>query len=74
MESLVLKKRLHTDVVNKRFLYEVAIGHKEHRIWFPWCIVGADFPERYPIRSVLSVSYYGDKFREVVDWIGSIHS
>ena len=74
MESLVLKKRLHTDVVNKRFLYEVAIGHNEHRIWFPWCIVGADFPECYPIRSVLAVSYYGDKFREVVEWIGSIHN
>ena len=69
MDKLTLIKRTQTDVVNKRFKYLCQTGRKQ--VWFPWSIAGHTFPERYPIGSIISVSYYGND-PMTVDWIGSI--
>ena len=71
MDKLILIKRTQTDVVNKRFKYLCQTGRKQ--VWFPWSIAGHTFPERYPIGSIISVSYYGDD-PSTIDWVGSIKS
>lgn len=72
MESLRLNKHLCTDFKSRMFMYSVDVQGTKCNMWFPWSIVGVDFPERYPVGSELSVSYYRGKFRDTVDWIGSI--
>lgn len=72
MDNIKLIKLETTDVLNRRFNYLVEIDGKIRNLWFPWSIVSHTFPKQYPEGSELSVSYYGDRWRHTVDWIGSI--
>ena len=72
MENIKLIKLNTTDTVNRRFSYIVQIGNIQRELWFPWSIVSHTFAKQYPEGSKLSVSYYGDRWRHTVDWIGSI--
>lgn len=72
MENIKLIKLKNTDVLNRRFKYTVDIDGKIRDLWFPWSIVSHTFPQQYPEGSEISVSYYGDRWRHTVDWIGSI--
>lgn len=72
MENIKLIKLNTTDTVNRRFSYIVQIENIQRELWFPWSIVSHTFPKQYPEGSELSVSYYGDRWRHTVDWIGSI--
>lgn len=74
MDNVYLIKHTKTDVKNKRFGYDVLINNNiSKELWFPWYIVGHTFPYAYPEGSEISVSYFGDKFRDTVDWIGRIN-
>lgn len=72
MDNIKLIKLETTDVLNRRFNYLVEIDGKIRNLWFPWSIVSHTFPQQYPEGSEISVSYYGDRWRHTVDWIGSI--
>lgn len=72
MENIRLIKLKTTDVLNRRFNYTVEIDGKIRELWFPWSIVSHTFPQQYPEGSEITVSYYGDRWRHTVDWIGSI--
>lgn len=74
MESLTLNKFKGIDNYRKEFIYEVIIeGEKSpYNIRFPFYIVGYDFPKRFSIGETISVSYFGDTYRQTVDWIGTI--
>ena len=72
MENIKLIKLETTDLLNRRFNYLVEIDGKIRELWFPWSIVSHTFPQQYPEGSEISVSYYGDRWRHTVDWIGSI--
>lgn len=73
MENIKLLKHKQTDVVNRRFKYLCEIEHSITKdLWFPWCIVGHEFPYIYSPGDEISVSYYGDRWQDTVDWIGSI--
>lgn len=72
MDNIKLIKLKTTDVLNKRFNYKVEIDGKIRDLWFPWSTVSHTFPQQYPEGSEISVSYYGDRWRHTVDWIGSI--
>lgn len=72
MENIKLLKLKDVDVTNKRFSYIVQIDNIQKELWFPWSIVSHTFPQQYPEGSEISVSYYGDRYRHTVDWIGYI--
>lgn len=73
MESVKLLKHTETDVANRRFKYLCEINQSITKdLWFPWCIVGHTFPYRYNPGDEIAVSYYGDRWQDTVDWIGSI--
>lgn len=73
MDNVYLIKHTKTDLKSKRFGYDVLINNTTYKeLWFPWYIVGHTFPNRYPEGSEISVSYFGDKHRDTVDWVGRI--
>lgn len=73
MENVKLLKHKQTDVVNRRFKYLCEIENSITKdLWFPWCIVGHEFPYMYSPGDEIAVSYYGDRWQDTVDWIGSI--
>lgn len=73
MDNVYLIKHTKTDLKNKRFGYDVLINNNTYKeLWFPWYIVGHTFPNNYPEGSEISVSYFGDKYRDTVDWVGRI--
>lgn len=73
MDNVYLIKHTKTDLKNKRFGYDVLINNNTYKeLWFPWYIVSHTFPSNYPEGSEISVSYFGDKYRDTVDWVGRI--
>lgn len=73
MDNVYLIKHTKTDLKNKRFGYDVLINNNTYKeLWFPWYIVGHTFPSNYPEGSEISVSYFGEKYRDTVDWVGRI--
>ena len=73
MDNVYLIKHTKTDLKNKRFGYDVLINNNIYKeLWFPWYIVGHTFPSNYLEGSEISVSYFGDKYRDTVDWVGRI--